>query len=186
MKVKIFKKDSPPCKGLILVLLAAYFVILAWVIIFKCNVNGEMHVLRNQSRTLWERMEECLYPFQSTVRAFATQSPIGIIEFFFNLIVFIPFGILFRFLTNTRATLISAALTTLAVEVFQLFSGWGGPDPTDLIMNFGGALLGVHIYRLLRPKIKDYAVNIAACCCLLVAVPVAVFAIVNSIIHFPV
>ena len=186
MKISAFKKDAPLYRAPVLILFITYLVILAWVIIFKCNVNGEMHVSRNQSWTLWERLSVNLIPFQSTIRSFATASTIGIIEFFFNLIVFVPFGLLLKFLTSNKTTLISAALTSLSVEIFQLFSGWGGPDPTDLIMNFLGALLGVYLYNLLRPKIKDNAINIIVVCCLVLAIPLSVFATVNSIIYFPV
>jgi len=185
MKISIFKKDARLSKPIITILIVLYFIILAWVIIFKCNANNQMHIARNQAKSLMERLAFYPIPFQSTFKAFKDGDIMCIIEFFFNIIVFIPFGLLLRFHLNPKYTLISAGLTSLSVEVFQLLSGWGGPDPTDVILNFGGTLIGVYLYRAFRPRLKDRAINFIAVLCSAAALPVSAFAVINTIVNFP-
>lgn len=68
-----------------------------------------------------------------------------------NILVFVPFGILFPMLgrkrTNFGDIFINVFVFVLGIEVFQLFSAFGAFDVDDIILNCFGAILGYIIYR---------------------------------------
>ena len=70
-------------------------------------------------------------------------------------------------------------------EVYQLFSAWGGPDITDVILNGLGVYLGILLYNFLSPRIKSKVINTCALVTIVIAIPLDIFAIINSIINFP-
>ena len=77
------------------------------------------------------------------------------------------------------------AFFSLAIEAFQLFSCWGGPDLMDIVQNTLGVFLGTLIYELVRPRISDDKVNKIALVTTIVLIPFTVFIIINTILHFP-
>lgn len=70
-----------------------------------------------------------------------------------NVVVFMPFGLLFPVLTesgqNFFVMLLNAFLFVLGIEIFQLFSAFGAFDVDDILLNCLGAALGFGIYRLI-------------------------------------
>jgi glycopeptide antibiotics resistance protein len=70
-----------------------------------------------------------------------------------NVVVFMPFGLLFPMLTesgqNFFVMLLNAFLFVLGIEIFQLFSAFGAFDVDDILLNCLGAALGFGIYRLI-------------------------------------
>jgi glycopeptide antibiotics resistance protein len=70
-----------------------------------------------------------------------------------NVVVFMPFGLLFPLLTksgqNFFVMLLNAFLFVLGIEIFQLFSAFGAFDVDDILLNCLGAALGFGIYRLI-------------------------------------
>jgi glycopeptide antibiotics resistance protein len=70
-----------------------------------------------------------------------------------NIVVFMPFGLLFPLLTesgqNFFVMLLNAFLFVLGIEIFQLFSAFGAFDVDDILLNCLGAALGFGIYRLI-------------------------------------
>jgi glycopeptide antibiotics resistance protein len=71
-----------------------------------------------------------------------------------NIVVFMPFGLLFPLLTesgqNFFVMLLNAFLFVLGIEIFQLFSAFGAFDVDDILLNCLGAALGFGIYRLIN------------------------------------
>lgn len=69
-----------------------------------------------------------------------------------NILVFVPFGILFPLIRTKRKkfldVLLYAFVLVMGIEVFQLFSNFGAFDVDDIILNCFGAALGYIIYRL--------------------------------------
>lgn len=68
-----------------------------------------------------------------------------------NILVFVPFGILFPMVRAKRNCFFDVFLNVfvlvLGIEVFQLFSAFGAFDVDDIILNCFGAILGYIIYR---------------------------------------
>ena len=67
-----------------------------------------------------------------------------------NILVFLPFGILFPMLGRNRRkawnVLLNAFLLVLGIEIFQLCSAFGAFDVDDILLNCFGAWLGYVIY----------------------------------------
>lgn len=171
--------------GLIL-LFSCYLIVLMWGLIFKCNIEGELNIERNQSMTLWERLTYRVIPFQEAYYAFAYKRFWSILAVFFNVILLIPCGLILRFWCRERTALLLALALSLGVETFQLFSGWGGPDPTDLFLNVLGAYIGSKIFNPLYTRLPMQKVNALIYAILLPSIPCTVFVIVQTIVRFPV
>lgn len=71
-----------------------------------------------------------------------------------NVLAFVPFGALIRWVRNQRTNFGIAVLYTflfsLAIELIQLFTKVGVFDVDDLLLNTCGGALGYAIYRILR------------------------------------
>ena len=176
-------------KRLLIGLTVIYIILLIWIIVFKCNYNEGLHIETNRAMTLMERLTYKKIPFEKFIEAVRGGGILAVLElvaFFFNVICFLPYGALFRFFTEKKWLIVTTcAIFSLGVEVFQLFSCWGGPDYIDIISNTFGAFLGLFIYDFLRPRINDLMINKIAKWSVIISTPVALFAIINSIINFP-
>lgn len=71
-----------------------------------------------------------------------------------NVVAFIPFGALIRWVRNQKTGFLVAVLYTflfsLAIELIQLFTKVGVFDVDDLILNTCGGAIGYICYRILR------------------------------------
>jgi glycopeptide antibiotics resistance protein len=124
-------------KALARAVFAAYLVVLFWALVFKFSIDPAA-LFGRDTRTL------NLLPFtdfsRNTVR-----------EILYNVVIFVPFGLLLG-VTPKRATmwrtlaLISSA--SLAIELLQFVFALGVTDVTDLITNSVGGLLGLILYRV--------------------------------------
>lgn len=69
-----------------------------------------------------------------------------------NIVVFIPFGILFPLLRSDKSNFpdvfANALILVLGIEIFQLFSAFGAFDVDDIILNCLGAVLGCFVYKM--------------------------------------
>lgn len=77
------------------------------------------------------------------------------LEFFANSLVFAPFGVLLNYMFAKRNILRDFALCvglSLSIEIFQLFTLFGGFATVDLIMNSVGYFVGLFIYYLIFKK----------------------------------
>ena len=90
-------------------------------------------------------------------------------------------------LMNKRWVLfVTGLIFSTCVEVFQLFSGWGGLEYADIVINTLGVVVGGYVYDWVRPQMSHKRVNKVALRLVIYTFPVAVFVIINSIIYFPV
>ena len=82
------------------------------------------------------------------------------------------------------ATVLSlSAVTSIIFEVVQLYTGIGGCDGTDFACNFFGGGVGLLLMIILR-RLKNFEqiANIVSFCCILVAVPLGGYMLVNTIL----
>ena len=181
------KTENPPLKKhLIIITFAFYIVALIWVIVFKCNRNETLHILQNRSETIAERLALTAIPFKHVLERIAAGSVVETLAFIFNVICFIPFGALLCFLVKKKTSIIMGAVFSFCVEIFQLFSCWGGFDIADIILNTLGTVFGVIIYNVLFSKLSNKTIHTIAIICIALAIPFDGYAIVNTILHFPV
>ena len=167
-------------------ILAFYTIIVLWIIVFKCNVNDSLHIQENLEKTLWERFTYRLIPF--TDLAYLIRSRTFDLEglaFLFNIISFMPLGMFLMLFMNKKKSVITLFLFSLGVEIFQLFTGFGGFDPTDLLLNTSGAFFGCLLFKPVYKQFTERALNAS----LLVTATLlgiwAAFAVVRTIVMFP-
>jgi glycopeptide antibiotics resistance protein len=167
-------------------ILVSYIIILIWGIVFKCNVNAELNIQKNLAMSVWERLSQNPIPFQAFYHGIVGRRKYEILAGVFNIICFIPLGAILNFLIDRKRGLIYTALAVLGVEIFQLFSGLGGFDYSDIILNTLGAYLGYVICSAILKRMSIKVVNTIA---LSLVFPFAVFAIavfIRTIIYFPI
>ena len=171
--------------------LAALFILyligLAWVIAFKCNVNRYLHVEANRTRDVWERLEYALkQPLFIGVKGCLQHGVcIELVALIFNFFGLIPLGMGLRYFYKPfRAALISVAMVT-GVEVFQLLTGYGGFRLDDILVNSLGAFFGIWLYQKWILNTKPKSLNRVMRTLIWVAIPLDIFFIVNTILHFP-
>ena len=164
-----------------------YFIILFWVLLFKCNVNEALNVDLNRSKTVWERFIQGITTdsIKKTIWAFKLRNYTEICAVFFNVIGLIPTGILFRCFYKRGKALVLSFLVIAFIEFFQLFTGYGGIETADFITNMIGSVIGVILFEKLVLKIKPKYLNNTIRFAIYPAFVLAVFGIVNTIIHFP-
>lgn len=166
-------------------ILILYFILLIWVIVFKCNDNASMHIEMNRAMTIRERLAYKAIPFKYTIERLKAGAPLETIATIFNVLIFAPMTMIFRYLKIKKLTaVLIAAAVSMAIEILQLFTGWGGYDISDWILNVLGALLGLAVFALFtRMSHKAQFVTVAICG--FIALPVDIFAIINTVLNFP-
>ena len=127
-----------------------------------------------------------IIPFKENIKDIKNGSIIEVLALIFNIVCFLPFGVLLSFLINKKASILLGLAFSSAVEIFQLFSGWGGFDFMDILLNTLGAVIGVVLYEYFFSKLSDKAIGIIAYVCLALILPFNTYAVVNTILNFPV
>ena len=173
-------------KRLIAFLFFLFIIALIWVIVFKCNRNDHLWIERNLSHSLRERFTYSIIPFKEDLQQIAAGSVVELLALIFNVVCFLPFGVLLSFLISKKATILLGFAFSSAVEIFQLFSGWGGFDFMDILLNTLGAVIGVVLYEYFFSKLSDKAIGTIAYVCLALILPFNTYAIVNTILNFPI
>ena len=175
-------------KFYVLFLIATYAIVLLWIIIFKCNNNEALHIQENLEKTLWERFTYRLEPFvdlRYLIRSGEFDS-LETLAFLFNIICFMPLSMLLSFLMKDKWNILFSFLFSAGIEVFQLFTGFGGFDPTDMFLNTLGAFFGCLLIKPLRKKCPEITTNAI----LLAFVPLmavwTLIVVIRTIIFFPV
>lgn len=175
-------------KFYVLFLIATYAIVLLWIIIFKCNNNEALHIQENLEKTLWERFTYRLEPFvdlRYLIRSGEFDS-LETLAFLFNIMCFMPLSMLLSFLMKDKWNILLSFLFSAGIEVFQLFSGFGGFDPTDMLLNTLGAFLGCLLIKPLRKKCSEITTNAI----LLAFVPMmfiwSLIVVIRTIIFFPI
>ena len=178
-------KKMPPKHDLVVTTLVVYLVLLVWVIVFKCNNIKSLHIEFNRGMTILERLKFKAIPFKYTIERILEGRPLEILATIFNVVCFVPMTTLFRLLKlSGKQSLLLAGGISMAIEIFQLFSCWGGFDVSDWILNMLGAWLGVALFKPFA-KLTDKTQCVILGVCSLIALPVDIFAIVNTALNFP-
>ena len=168
------------------ILVVLYIIALIWVIVFKCNANEQLNIDRNKAMTIIERLQYPGFPFSYVYNlVFVCGSIAETIALIFNIVCFLPMGLLLRCSLKSKYVMLIGTGISFLFEVYQLFSAWGGPDITDVILNGLGVYLGILLYNFLSPRIKSKVINTCALVTIVIAIPLDIFAIINSIINFP-
>ena len=178
--------NSKATRWLAATLLLLTILALIWIVVFKCNENNQLNISRNQAMSLWERFCYELAPFKRVFEAIIGGSVVETLALIFNVVCFIPLGALLRVFMGRRSAVLCGFGFTFAVEVFQLFSGWGGFDFMDMLLNTLGAAIGAYAFGRLRGKISGRALNAVLVVSIAIALPLDVYAVVNTINNFPV
>ena len=175
-------------KNYVLFLTTTYAIVLLWIIIFKCNNNEALHIQENLEKTLWERFTYRLEPFvdlRYLIRSREFDS-LETLAFLFNIICFMPLSMLLSFLMKDKWNILYSFLFSAGIEVFQLFTGFGGFDPTDVLLNTLGAFGGCLLIKPLRKKCSEITTNAI----LLAFVPLmfiwSLIVVIRTIIFFPI
>ncbi len=126
------------------ILFALYLFILLWLVFFKFSFDFSW-VLAYQTRSL-------------VLNPFADLSHANLQGMVYNVVVFIPFGLLLS-VNLQRATfwrrLAFIILFSLAIEVIQFVFAIGVTDITDVITNTFGGFLGLLLYDLSNKYVDD-------------------------------
>ena len=97
-----------------------------------------------------------------------------------------PLSMLLSFLMKDKWNILFSFLFSAGIEVFQLFTGFGGFDPTDMFLNTLGAFFGCLLIKPLRKKCSEITTNAI----LLAFVPLmavwTLIVVIRTIIFFPV
>ncbi|BCZ48496.1 VanZ family protein [Clostridium gelidum] len=132
-------------------LLVVYLLILTWIIIFKMQFSiQELDHLRSIN----------LIPFHESV---IVNNRIEFLEIYYNILVFVPFGLYVGMLKNNWSFLKKVApiaSASLLYEVLQFIFAIGASDITDLIGNTLGGIIGIATYLVFRRLLKtDFKTN---------------------------
>ncbi len=157
-----------------------YFIVLIWIIVFKCNVNEILSVESNGANFLVR-----VIPYMTMIEIFQSEALFPKFIFFINILAFVPMGLTFPFFMKRKKALVRIFIISFLVEIFQLFIGWGGYDSTDVITCFWGGAFGVWVYQMLRPKICNRQINNIVLVLISIAGFIAIFAVISTVTHFP-
>lgn len=122
-------------------LLALYFLVLIWLVLFKLKFNISS-VLNYQHRSL------NLIPFGAPK---IVDGRINYREMILNCIFFIPLGLLLNVNFKNVGDLLKVAVIlvfSLTAELIQFIFAIGATDITDVITNTVGGFLGLKLYDL--------------------------------------
>lgn len=170
-----------------------YFIIIIWIITFKCNLVLSITdtYLFFKEMTVIERINFDLIPFKDYIEGpFISQIKTIIEDDILNILFFVPLGMyasLFIKKHKFIKVFLFSFLTSLFFETFQLFSLIGSFSTKDLITNVLGSIIGYFIYRLMykkensQRKIKIY--NVISTIVVVILFFIVVYAIYNTILN---
>ena len=148
----LFTYDERTLRREVIYATGLYLFILIWCVCFKFG-NGEMLATNYKNLSELDLRERFLYDI---VPFYTRQNhTLQRLEFVANSIIFAPFGVLLNYLFKKRSILRDFAIClglSLSIEVFQLFTLFGGFATVDLIMNTLGYFVGLGIYYLIFKK----------------------------------
>ncbi|NNC11043.1 VanZ family protein [Planctomonas sp. JC2975] len=139
---------TPRVKAWSWIVLAAYIVVLLWLVLFKFTPDVAS-VLTAHERSV-------------NVIPFAGSTWRSVEQMTLNLIAFIPFGLLMS-VTVKRLGFWSRFLVIVAfsglVELTQYVFAIGASDITDVITNAAGGLAGLALYALLARRFRSASLD---------------------------
>ena len=163
--------------------LGAYIIILLWIIVFKFNMEwipDDSAYLRNLP--LLDRIRN-FYPFQKMIEeGFYFE-----LDYFMNILVYIPLGLYLSFIFNCKNKnifiILISLISSIAFEIIQLFTGWGGFETTDKLCNSLGGVIGLLLFIPIS-KLKPKIINIVNLVLLCIFGPMAIFVTINTILNY--
>lgn len=126
-----------------------YLLVIVRVIIFKYPFSRLMEIARGwESHVILEGLSTANFTPFKTIRMYIDYSYMlnSFENLVGNIVVFIPFGLLFPYVhrrgKNFLVMLLNVLLLVLGIEIFQLFSAFGAFDVDDILLNCAGAVIG--------------------------------------------
>lgn len=129
-----------------------YVFLLVWIIIFKCTLPNTFST-DFISKSIEYRFTRGIVPLSYSFYTYQAQ------DIILNVLVFLPLGIYLPFMLKKWWAFLIIPAVSILFEVIQLLTGFGWFDTMDIISNVLGGYVGVGIYVLLRPRIKDKIIN---------------------------
>lgn len=132
-----------------------YIIFLLRITFFKqVALNNLFSAIGASERTI------SIIPFKSVYDMVISNTSIGrIIENVLgNIVLFIPFGILFPIISNKKrkGVLCAAVIFSLSIEIMQFLFALGSTDVDDLIFNVLGAYVGYFLSSKINKQFKSY------------------------------
>lgn len=131
------------------ILFVIYFLFLCWLVLFKFSFSFE-DIPRYSAINL--------DPFHD-----ALNHPIRTREIIYNILIFIPYGILISIAKENKSILnrvFQIFLTSLVFEILQFVFMIGSSDVNDLITNTLGGIIGIVIYGIFKKVFGRNSVKI--------------------------
>lgn len=131
------------------ILFVIYFLFLCWLVLFKFSFSFE-DIQRYRAINL--------DPFHD-----ALNHPIRTREVIYNILIFIPYGILISIAKENKSILnrvFQIFLTSLVFEILQFVFMIGSSDVNDLITNTLGGVIGIVIYGIFKKVFGRNSVKI--------------------------
>lgn len=167
-------------KPLLGIAFGIYLFLLIWVIGLKFNSQW-LPDLGVEMRSIPLKNRGAFIPFKT----FIDNGLYFELEYFLNVILYIPMGLILPFIIKKPwLSALLVFLSSLIFELAQLFTGFGGFDTTDIICNTLGGFLGLLVFYMFRKKVSDRAVNIIDFVVIIIFSPVAMYALINTIINW--
>ena len=166
--------------------LACFVILVIWGIVFKCNFNDVLGIEEKRTMPLSQRWTFQPIPIDAIRAWIYFGESVGVVGYLLNVVALIPFGFLLGLMMSERRALLLTFSFILCIETFQLFSYFGVFDFADIILNVLGSFIGYRICRALSRFLTPRKVNTV---CAFLTVPLVfltIFAIVRTIILFPV
>ena len=172
-------------KKLMITAFISYLIVFIWVIVFKFNASWIEEVrIYELSQPYLERIELEWIPFYTVINQFKEGNYFDL-DHLLNIIIYIPIGLYLKFITklNNKKIILIIILSSLIFEIEQSITCIGGLDGTDLVTNFIGGLIGLYSFKIIN-KFKIKYINWINISLLIVSLPLAIYAIINTIINF--
>ena len=164
-------------KPLIYSTFGVYCVLLVWIVIFKCTLP-DVFSLDFISKSVAYRFERGIVPFSYSF--YENQGA----DLFLNIFVFIPMGIYLPLMLKKRYACPIIPIVSLSFELIQLLTGFGWFDTLDLITNTVGGFIGVGLYVLVRPHVKDELISKINLACTIIFGLIALAVLIYIPIYF--
>ena len=170
-----------------------YFIILIWVVFFKCNIYLSVTNGYHEFKTLTteERFMYFIVPFEDY---FTDNIAFNLMKWkdgALNLLLFVPFGLYCAFFIKNQKfikTMLISLVTIVTIEIIQLYTLLGSLQTEDLIINLLGTLLGYLLYRLIYKKkngiVRLTVLNVISIITLIAFAALSIYAIINTTKQF--
>ena len=166
--------------------LACFLILVIWGIVFKCNFNHLLMIEEKRTLPIEERLTFQLIPLTAIKYWLNGGESINVVAYVLNFVALIPFGFLLGLIMSEKRALLLTLSFILCIEIFQFFSYFGVFDFADILINALGSFVGYRICRAVSRFLTPRKVNTV---CFIFTIPLillTIFAIVRTIILFPV